>query len=95
MLGTFANTVTLTDIDSTWTEASAVETKIASLVLAALKEIEKELTFPLLSFNTDCGSEFINHDVAKFSLNHNGRRIEFTRSRPYKIYDNCYVEQKK
>ena len=94
LLGQFANTVTLTDIDSTWTEVRAVETKTATVILYALKDLEKTLPFPMLSLNTDSGSEFINHEVAKFCLNHNGRSIKFTRSRPYKKNDNCYVEQK-
>ena len=94
LLGQFANSITVTDIDSTWTEARAMDGKEARVVVGRLKEIEETLPFPILSFNTDCGSEFLNKAVANFCFNYKGRTIRFTRSRPYKKNDNCYVEQK-
>jgi len=39
----------------------------------------------------DNGSEFINHHLVKFCERN---RITFTKSRPYKKNDSCYVEQK-
>jgi hypothetical protein len=46
----------------------------------------------LIAINADSGSEFMNKEMLKFT--NYGDRIEFTRSRPYKKNDNCYVEQK-
>ena len=41
--------------------------------------------------NTDNGSEFLNAHLIRYcKQNH----IEFTRSRPYRKNDNCFVEQK-
>lgn len=92
--GSYANTLTITDIDSTWTEARAMMTKDSLVVRRTLKNLEDSLPFPLLSMNTDCGSEFLNDEVARYCVLYNGRTIKFTRSRPYKKNDNCYVEQK-
>lgn len=94
LLGDFANSLTVTDIDSTWTEARALMCKEAGTVVKTLNEIEDALPFPILSFNTDCGSEFLNKAVVNFCYNYKGRTINFTRSRPYKKNDNCYIEQK-
>ena len=94
MLGQFAHTLCMTDIDSTWTEVRAMELKSSKIVVKTIREIEESLPFPILSMNTDCGSEFLNHHVNAFCRDYKGRTIKFTRSRPYKKNDNCYVEQK-
>jgi hypothetical protein len=94
LLGQFAHTLCMTDIDSTWTEARAMELKSAKIVVKTIQEIEDELPFPILSMNTDCGNEFLNHQVHAFCRDYKGRSIKFTRSRPYKKNDNCYIEQK-
>ncbi|MEK7354134.1 MAG: transposase family protein [Chloroflexota bacterium] len=44
-----------------------------------------------MGLDSDNGSEFINQDLARW-CHHEG--ITFTRSRPYKKNDNCFVEQK-
>lgn len=92
--GQFAHTLCMTDIDSTWTEARAMEFKSPDEVVKVLRSIEENLPFAILSMNTDCGVEFLNHHVNNYCLNHVGRTIKFTRSRPYKKNDNCYIEQK-
>ena len=46
---------------------------------------------PLKAINTDSGSEFLNTPVFNMFQE---KKIKFTRSRPYKKNDNCYVEQK-
>lgn len=92
LLGAFINSLTVTDIFSTWTENRAIYTKKATEVKTAFSSVERALPFTLKSMNTDSGSEFLNQSILKFT-NH-GTRIKFTRSRPYKKNDNCYVEQK-
>jgi len=49
------------------------------------------LPFPILGIDSDNRSEFINYHLVKF---YEERKITFTKSRPYKKNDSCYVEQK-
>jgi len=56
------------------------------------KQIEDNLPFTLLAINSDSGSEFLNRKMLEFTKH--GTRVKFTRSRPYKKNDNCWVEQK-
>jgi hypothetical protein len=93
--GPFASTITLTDIDSTWTENRAMLTKKAVEVRRQFREFDQCLPFELLAVNTDSGSEFLNATLVQWMRQANGKKpIAFTRSRPYKKNDNCYVEQK-
>jgi transposase InsO family protein len=48
--------------------------------------------FEPLGIDSDNGSEFINDHRFRYCLEHG---ITFTRSRPYRKNDNCFVEQKK
>jgi hypothetical protein len=89
--GSFLNSLVLTDIATTWTECFALLNKCELEVLAALKQAQKLLPIPLLGFDSDNGSEFINHGLQDFC---EAERITFTRSRPYKKNDQCHVEQK-
>jgi IS30 family transposase len=89
--GEFINTLTFTDIHSTWTETRAVMGKSQAFVQEALEDIKNKLPFPMRGIDSDNGSEFINHHLMAY-CKANG--IEFTRSRPYKKDDNAHVEQK-
>lgn len=91
-LGPFISSLTVTDIQSAWTENRAMFTKKGVEVIKNFKDVERSLPFKLLAINSDSGSEFLNKEMLKFT-NH-GHRVIFTRSRPYKKNDNCYVEQK-
>lgn len=91
LAGQFMNSITITDIFSTWTENRTLLTKKAKEVKHWLNHIQKNLPFKLIAINTDSGSEFLNLPVInQFREN----KVIFTRSRPYKKNDNCYVEQK-
>jgi hypothetical protein len=90
--GPFISSLTVTDIFSTWTANRAMYTKRGVEVKAMFKDIERSLPFALLAINSDSGSEFLNKNMLQFT--NFGTRVEFTRSRPYKKNDNCYVEQK-
>ncbi len=95
LAGDFAWSLTLTDIKSTWTENRAVWNKGADNILKAIKDIENRLPFPLLGFDCDNGTEFLNyHLIRYFSDRPKERMIQFTRSRPYHKDDNAHVEQK-
>ena len=89
--GEFASSLTLTDIYSTWTENRASLTKKATLVRALFADIDRNLVFDILAVNVDSGSEFLNWEMINFTRD---KKIAFTRSRPYKKNDNCWVEQK-
>jgi hypothetical protein len=96
LAGTFAWTVTLTDIKSGWTENETVWGKNGHVVMMALREIEARLPFAIKALYFDNGSEFLNDDVVKRFAQHRDRvtAIEVYRSRPYKKNDQCHVEQK-
>jgi len=94
LIGAFGNSITLTDIHSTWTENRAAWTKESAKIVEQIADIEKNLPFELLGMNTDSGSEFINYQFAKYMREDRVQAVDFTRSRPYKKNDQAYVEQK-
>ena len=89
--GDYCQTLDLTDIATTWTETMAVRNKAQAWVFAALKNLRKNLPFPLLGIDSDNGSEFINQYLTDYCKE---EKLSFTRSRPYRKNDNCFVEQK-
>lgn len=90
-LGDFCQTLDLTDVCTGWTETEAVPNKAQVWVFEAIQTIRQRLPFPLLGLDSDNGSEFINNDLLRYCQQ---QRITFTRARPYRKNDNCYVEQK-
>lgn len=93
MAGNFVWSLTFTDIWSGWTENRAIWNKGADGVLRRVQEVEAGLPFPLLGFDCDNGSEFLNYHLLRH-FQERSRPIDFTRSRPYKKNDNAHVEQK-
>lgn len=93
MAGMFAFTIDCVDIATTWTEQRAVWGKGETGVLEQIKDIEDSIPFPLLGFDSDNGSEFLNYHLLR---HFHGREqpVQFTRSRPYHKDDNAHVEQK-
>ena len=89
--GEFCITLTVTDVYSGWVELRSLLNKAHKWVFIALVDIESSLPFPFLGMDSDNGSEFINSALQKWCAN---KGIQFTRSRPYRKNDNCYVEQK-
>ena len=89
--GEFCLTLTATDVYSGWTELRPTLNKAHKWVFEALGDIESSLPFPLSGLDSDNGSEFINAALLRWCRE---RRVQFTRSRPYRKNDNCYVEQK-
>jgi len=68
-----------------------VRNKAQRWVHEALVDIEATLPFVLRGLDSDNGAEFINHQLLRYCTEHD---ITFTRSRPYRKNDNCFVEQK-
>ncbi len=89
--GDFALTLNGTDVATGWTESRAVRNKARRWTLEALEKIRCRLPFPLLGIDTDNGGEFINDHLVAWCR---AQRITFTRSRPIRKNDSCYIEQK-
>jgi hypothetical protein len=89
--GSYLNTLTATDIATTWTDFRALPNKTQTAVSKAIEEMRQELPFPLLGLDSDNGSEFINDTLYRYCLS---EQITFTRSRPYQKNDQAHVEQK-
>jgi hypothetical protein len=89
--GEFCLTLNATDVASGWLELRPLLNKAQKWVMEAFPDIKTNLPFPLLGVDSDNGSEFIDRSLLAWcDANH----ITFTRTRPYKKNDNCFVEQK-
>lgn len=62
-----------------------------ALVLRSPARRRANLAVPLLGLDSDNGLEFINAQLYHWCID---QEITFTRSRPYRKNDNCFVEQK-
>lgn len=89
--GDFAQTLDLTDVATGWTETQAVPNKAEKWVFEALLTIQGNLPFKLRGLDSDNDGAFINAHLLRYCEEH---KITFTRSRPYRKNDNCFVEQK-
>lgn len=89
--GDYCYSLNLTDVASAWTETIAVQNKAQLHVFGGLKQIRTQMPFALLGLDSDNGSEFINLHLARYC---EAEHITFTRSRPYRKNDNCFIEQK-
>lgn len=89
--GDYIHTLTATDVVTTWTELGTARNKAHVHVFAALRQAIGRMPFPVLGIDCDNGGEFINREMKGYCED-NG--ITFTRSRPYRKNDNCFVEQK-
>jgi hypothetical protein len=89
--GDYIHTLDLTDVATGWTEPQAVKNKAQCYVFDGLQQIRKRLPFHLLGIDSDNGGEFINDELRRYC---EAEQITFTRSRPYRKNDNCFIEQK-
>ena len=102
--GDYVHTLMLVDVATGWTEFEALEHRSQKAVTAAIDSIRQRLpypvragwtpstaAYPMLGWDSDNGSEFINATLARYCIQHH---ITFTRSRPYKKNDQPFVEQK-
>lgn len=85
------HSLNLTDIASGWTETRALKTKARRWVLEALQEVSTGLPFTIKGVDSDNGGEFINEELVTYCRQ---AHITFTRSRPWRKNDSCFVEQK-
>ena len=90
-LGQYANTISHTDISSHWWEGEAVSGKGQARTLEAIKLARERTPFDWKEIHPDNGTSFINYFIYDYAKS---EHLEFSRSRPYKKNDNCFVEQK-
>ena len=89
--GDFCQSLDVTDVYSAWTETRAIKNKTQVWVFEALADISGTLPFKVRGIDSDNGSEFINHHLVKYCQDN---KVTFTRSRPSRKNDNCFIEQK-
>lgn len=89
--GDFFFTLTMVDIATGWTEARVVLNKARKWVCEAADEIRCSLPFQIRSLGSDSGTEFINSHFIAWTKQ---QQLVFTRTRPYRKNDNCYVEER-
>jgi hypothetical protein len=94
LAGDFVWSLTFTDLFSAWTENRATWNKGAHGVFSHIQQMEENLPFAILGFDSDNGSEFLNHHLYRYFTQRPKHPVQFTRSRPYKKNDNAHVEQK-
>lgn len=89
--GEYCATLTATDVYSGWTELRPLRNRAHRWVKERVVEIRSDLPFSWLGLDSDNGGEFINRTLLNYC---NDTGITFTRGRPYRKNDNCFVEQK-
>jgi hypothetical protein len=92
--GVYVHTLDCVDIATGWTEQRAIWGKNYQDVIDQIRDIESSLPFPVLGFDADNGSEFLNYHLLRYLTVGRRRPIQFTRSRAYKKDDNAHIEQK-
>ncbi len=89
--GDFIQSLNFVDIATCWDITAACINKAQVHVFKALRAIIARFPFIILGIDSDNGSEFINGIMLRYCAEN---EITFTRSRPYKKNDSCFVEQK-
>ena len=86
LIGEFARTLTMTDLVTGWTENHSICNNASKWILEGVEELAERFPFDLVVFDSDCGGEFINHEVAAWLQ---ARDIAQTRSRPTRRTTAC------
>ena len=89
--GDFCHTLTITDVDTGRVDLYGLKNKAQRWTHEAIDAARLSLPIAMQGIDTDNGGEFINHHLAHYCENHG---ITFTRGRPYRKNDTCFVEQK-
>lgn len=90
-MGEFVNNLSVVDVSSGWWEGEAVLGKSQERAVGAIKDVRARAPYSFLGMHPDNGSNILNYLLYDYTQKEG---IEFTRSRPYKKNDNCFVEQK-
>lgn len=89
--GEYLNSLTTVDIFSGWWEGAVLMGKGQERALVGIHDARERSPFSWLEIHPDNGGNIMNYSVYAYAEKHH---IEFSRSRPYKKNDNCFVEQK-
>jgi hypothetical protein len=89
--GEYVNNLSVVEVATGWWEGEAVMGKSQERAVEAIKTIKERLPCNLLGLHPDNGTNLLNYLLYGYTQ---AEKIEFTRSRPYKKNDNCFVEQK-
>jgi hypothetical protein len=89
--GSFAQTLTLTDVATGWTECAPLLFREQRLLGEVMTALQAALPFPLLGLDTDNDTVFMNETIKGWC---EAADVAFTRSRPYRKNDQAHVEQK-
>jgi len=89
--GEYLCTLSATDIATGWWEGEAVLGRGQLNTLSGLERTKSRFPFTWQEIHSDNGTEFINAHLYHYTQE---KEIGFSRSRPYKKNDNCFVEQK-
>lgn len=89
--GEYLCALSSTDIATGWWEGEAVLGKGQLNTISGLDKAKNRYPFSWIGAHPDNGTEFINYHLFGYCQE---QGLEFTRSRPYKKNDNCFVEQK-
>ncbi|PIU15879.1 transposase [bacterium (Candidatus Gribaldobacteria) CG08_land_8_20_14_0_20_39_15] len=89
--GEFLNTLSSTDIATGWWEGEVILGRGQLNTISGLDRAKSRFPFPWSGIHPDNGTEFLNYHLFGYCQE---QGLEFTRSRPYKKNDNCFVEQK-
>ena len=89
--GEYINTVSNVDIATGWWEGEAIMGKSQIVTCQGLDEVRKRFPFKWREIHSDNGTEYINAHLFRYTQK---TGLGFSRSRPNKKNDNCFVEQK-
>jgi len=89
--GEYINSLSVTEIGSGWWEGQAIMGRGQGPTLKALEKIKERTPFRWLEIHPDNDSAFINAHLWRYCQE---QKVRFSRSRPNRKNDNCYVEQK-
>ena len=89
--GMMAYTVSSIEMQTYWQEYYAQLGKTAETTRNSISHLAKQMPVNLAGIHSDSGDEFVNSCLIDWCKK---RRIEFTRSRPYKKNDNANIEER-
>jgi len=89
--GEYLNTISNTDIATGWWEGEAIMGRGQIPTQEGLDRARKRFPFQWKEIHSDNGTEYINFHLFRYTQREG---LGFSRSRPNKKNDNCFVEQK-
>jgi len=89
--GEYINTISNTDISTGWWEGEAIMGRGQIPSCEGLDRARKRFPFKWKEIHSDNGTEYINAHLFRYTER---EKLGFSRSRPNKKNDNCFVEQK-